>query len=137
MTDKRTGPVTLSVIIPTYQRPDALNRILASLGEQITRNPEYNVIVVNDGSHNRAYANVLAKHPYVNYVTHENNRGGGAARNTGARQATGRYLVFTDDDCIPTPYWLDFLVAIIHEYPWLAAIAGPTRLYPVESPSMA
>jgi len=129
------SPVPLSVIIPTFKRPDALDRILAALEEQVTGNPEYSVIVVNDGSHSRAYADVVAGYPWINYLTHETNRGGGAARNTGARQAAGLYLVFTDDDCIPAPSWLDWLVAVIHEYPWLAAIAGPTRLYPMESPT--
>src|SRR2546429_8449747 len=35
----------------------------------------------------------------------------GAARNTGAAQARGQFLVFTDEDCAPVPNWLRALAA--------------------------
>lgn len=47
----------------------------------------------------------------------ERNVGPGAARNTGAEQARGEYLAFTDDDCRPAPDWLRSLAAAHAERP--------------------
>jgi GT2 family glycosyltransferase len=45
------------------------------------------------------------------------NGGPGAARNAGAAAARGRYLAFTDDDCLPTPSWLRMLAARFERAP--------------------
>ena len=47
----------------------------------------------------------------------QENAGPAAARNAAARRATGDYLAFTDDDCVPEPGWLKALAAVWAESP--------------------
>ena len=127
-TAQSTQEVSLSVVIPTYRRASSLHRLLTALEPQVTGKPGYRVVVVNDGSHDDAYAKVVDRfRSMIDYVALPQNRGRGAARNAGVRKATGRYLVFTDDDCVPPPHWLDWLVADLQKYPYAAVVAGPTR----------
>lgn len=78
-------------------------------------NPDYEVIVVDDGSTPPIRTN--SEHSHVRLLRHERNRGLAAARNTGVRAATGHFVAFTDDDCVPPPNWLSAL---------LAAASGPS-----------
>jgi cellulose synthase/poly-beta-1,6-N-acetylglucosamine synthase-like glycosyltransferase len=44
-------------------------------------------------------------------LIHQSNAGPAAARNRGAREARGSILLFTDDDCVVTPEWVDAMLA--------------------------
>ncbi len=135
--EESTHDVSLCVVIPTYRRATRLDRLLTALEPQITGRPDRQVVVVNDGSHDGAYAEIAERfRSMIDYVALPQNRGRAAARNAGARKATGRYLVFTDDDCVPPPHWLDWLVADLQEYPYVAVIGGTTRPLPCESPGL-
>lgn len=93
----------VSVIIPTYKRPNTLDRAITSVLTQTYPNVE--VIVVDDNnpdSIDRTLTETkMARYinePRVFYVKHEQNKNGSAARNTGARAAKGEFLAFLDDD---------------------------------------
>jgi len=92
-----------SVIIPTYNGADKIGRCLASLRGQ-DYPASFEVIVVNDGSTDRTLE-VLKQFPEVRVLT-QANAGPAAARNRGAKEASGDLIVFTDDDCEPLPNWL-------------------------------
>jgi GT2 family glycosyltransferase len=64
--------------------------------------------VVDDGSTDDT-ASVVKKFPRVRIVQ-QTNAGPAAARNRGAREARGSILLFTDDDCIPDPNWMDAML---------------------------
>jgi cellulose synthase/poly-beta-1,6-N-acetylglucosamine synthase-like glycosyltransferase len=73
---------------------------------------QFEVIVVDDGSQDETptllkefAATTTQKFTYQS----QSNRGPAAARNAGARLATGELLAFTDDDCAPEPAWLSAL----------------------------
>jgi len=97
-----------SVVIPTYQRPDDLARCLEQLkpGAQTLASEHYEVIVSDDqGKGSKTQVLVREQYPWVTWVTGPG-RGPAANRNNGALEAQGKWLVFTDDDCIPNPEWL-------------------------------
>lgn len=94
-----------SVIIATYERPEALRRCL----EGFTRldHPSWELIVVNDGgptSFTKIDDELRARLPLR--MIDNPHAGPATARNTGARAAVGDYFCFSDDDCIPEPDWL-------------------------------
>ncbi len=97
----------LSVVIPTYQRLDLLSACLDRLKPDIqTIDPQsYEVIVTDDGKSILAQAMIAEQYPWVRWVQGPR-RGPAANRNHGASQARGKWLIFTDDDCLPQPSWL-------------------------------
>ncbi len=123
----------LSVLICTYRRPAGLARLLDAIAPQLT--PSREIVVVNDGSHDDTYALVTARHAAnIRYRALKTNGGIAAARNAAAALAEGDYLVFTDDDCEPPAFWLDWLDARLSEHPELDLVAGTTRPLLPEKP---
>lgn len=103
----------ISVVIPTYKRPDFLIRAIESVLNQTYSNVE--VIVVDDNDPNteaRTMTEGLMKqfgyNTRVNYIKHEHNKNGSAARNTGAKAARGDYIAFLDDDDEYLPRKIEF-----------------------------
>ncbi|MBD2308309.1 glycosyltransferase [Chroococcidiopsis sp. FACHB-1243] len=96
-----------SVIIPTYQRNDLLAKCLYCLAPDIQTLPfeQYEVIVTDDGSEVTAKQMICERFPWVKWVS-GSHKGPAANRNNGAKYASGEWLVFTDDDCLPDPQWL-------------------------------
>jgi len=87
----------VSVIIPTYNRAGSLGRSLGSVLGQTYGDLE--VIVVDDASSDHTEEVVTAlDDARVRYLRHTVNRGAAAARNTGLKHASGRYVAFQDSD---------------------------------------
>ncbi len=99
------GP-TVSVIIPSYQRPGLARRAIHSALWQTF--DELEVILVDDASGDNTEEVVAAiDDPRVRYVRHDRNRGLAAARNTGIDNAEGAYVAFLDDDDLWLPEKLE------------------------------
>lgn len=85
----------VSIIVPTYNRPEFLGRALRSIAGQTY--DDYEVLVVNDGG-------VKVNDIYADYnlpgklINHRKNHGLPWARNTGIRVSTGDYIAYLDDD---------------------------------------
>lgn len=93
----------VSVIIPTYKRPDTLDRAIKSVLNQTY--PDVEVIVVDDNNPDTEGRRlteekmaIFAGNPRVKYIKHEKNKNGSAARNTGAKNSNAKYIAFLDDD---------------------------------------
>jgi glycosyltransferase involved in cell wall biosynthesis len=115
--------LTLTVIIPTYNRAPLLALALEALTRQRRQGDE--IIVVDNGSTDDTQAVVegfKGRLPIQCFV--ETTRGAGAARNLGIRHATGEILAFTDDDCIPDPDWLHFIELSFLRDPAIGLVAG-------------
>ncbi|WP_284735699.1 glycosyltransferase family 2 protein [Dongia deserti] len=99
--DSAISVTELSVIVCTRDRPDALERCLASLVAQ--ENPPGQIIVV-DNSKGRTAEAVTAQVAGVEYV-HEPRPGLSVARNAGIRASRGALIAFTDDDVEVASSW--------------------------------
>jgi glycosyltransferase involved in cell wall biosynthesis len=100
----------LSVVIPTYKRPELLMRCLHALVEQYCDQKDYEIIVVSDGPDQLAKHIVMVwtqTYPLqIKYIALPVKKGPAAARNAGWRAAEAPLIAFTDDDCVPDNYWL-------------------------------
>ena len=91
--------LVVSVVLPTYDRPEAIRRAVRSVDAQ-TYHP-IELIVVDDCSPtpvSKALSDVNPDLAGFELIRHGENRGGNAARNTGINAATGEYIAFLDDD---------------------------------------
>lgn len=85
-----------SVVIPVYNRASSIVNVLNSVFEQTFS--DYEIIVVDDGSNDRdELLTVLEEFSNVKLLLRDNG-GGGAARNTGIKEAKGKYIAFLDSD---------------------------------------
>jgi len=99
---------TLSVIIPTCGRMEFLLLCLERLfpGIQNFDRSEYEIIVTDDRSSDSTRDAISTIDPLIRYTSGPR-RGPAANRNHGASLASGEWLVFLDDDCVPEPCLLN------------------------------
>ncbi len=110
----------VSVVICAYNAERTMDQCLASLEHM--HYPDYEVIVVNDGSTDGTLA-ISERYPYCRIIS-QPNKGLSVARNVGAEAATGEIVAYTDSDCVADPDWLTYLVAKM-ETKGLAICGGP------------
>lgn len=106
---KKQG-ISVSVVVPTYKRPQLLLRCIQALQQQDFFPPDYEIIVVSDGkdpSTGQALASISGNEfPLIRFYSLLRKGGPAAARNLGWQMAESDFIVFTDDDCIPDSGWL-------------------------------
>ena len=89
----------ITVVIPTYNRAEALTSLLADLAHQVPETPRFEVVVVNSSEAENVEGAVEAASGLglsVSLLIVTNNIG--VKRNSGADKARGELLVFVDDD---------------------------------------
>ena len=117
----------ISVVVATYNAGAVLDGCLASLVN--LRYPNYEVIVVNDGSTDGSGA-IIEQYPFRAITTP--NRGVSAARNEGLRAATGDIVAYIDSDAWADQDWLSYLAATFLESN-AAGVGGPNFLPPEDN----
>lgn len=108
----------ISVVIPSFSRPDFLQRSMESVIAQTF--VDWEMIIVDDNGRGtaaqleteRAVSNFQSD-PRVRYLVMEVNSGGSAARNLGWKNANGKYLCFLDNDDEFYPEKLEFQHALL------------------------
>jgi len=126
----------LSVVVPTYKRPDLLARCLDALVRQQLL-ARYEILVCDDAACDatrrqveefpRDRVGALA----LRYLAVFGSRGPAGARNLGWRSAEAEIIAFTDDDTIPHPDWL--AQGLRGFGPDVAAVTGITEM-PIPDP---
>jgi glycosyltransferase involved in cell wall biosynthesis len=99
---------SVTIVVPTYNRRDRLERVICALERQSCGTEAFDVVVVSDGSTDGTtdYLESLQTTLAIT-VEHQANAGPAAARNLGISKANGVIIAFTDDDCLPVANWLD------------------------------
>ena len=105
--DKKTCPV-VSVIIPTFNRPQYFSKALVSVLQQSYRNLQ--IIVVNDGGEDVSDIIDSFGDPRLKFINRKENRGKPYSLNEALNQADGKYVAYLDDDDIYYPNHIETLV---------------------------
>ena len=116
MTTHKVSRDLTSIIVTTYDRPDALRRVLLELDRQSS--DAFEVVVADDGSSRETADTIAGLRDRVRYrLKHvwQENRGFRAARirNLAVLESEGDYLIFLDGDCIPLKHFVE-------DHRWLA-----------------
>ena len=122
----------ISVVVCSHDGNGTLSGCMEGLHR--LRYPDYEVIVVDDGSPDPSAA--LRAHEYGFRLIQTDNRGLSSARNTGWQTATGEIVAYIDDDAWPDPDWLTFLAASFASGEY-AAVGGPNIAPPGDGPVAA
>jgi GT2 family glycosyltransferase len=125
-----TNEIEVSIIICTRNRADRLSGTLAALRALRTCHTYEVVWIDNASTDNTAdvLRNALAADRVGRYVFGER-IGLGAARNLGWETSRGKIVAFTDDDCYPSPDYVDALIAAFSEHPDAGVIGGRVLLH--------
>lgn len=109
----------VSVIVPTFNRPNMLVKALESVLGQSFRN--FEIIVVNDAGQDVSSLIHSFNSSKITLITHKNNKGLAAARNTGIQAAQGKYIAYLDDDDLYYPNHLEVLVNFLEKSEYAVA----------------
>lgn len=113
--------LTASIIIPSYNREEALLGCLPAIGAEVVAcNGE--LIVVDQTGYDKVRLSGAAGGADLKHIRSKRPNLP-AARNVGCSVARGDILVFIDDDAIPQPGWLRTHLAA-YDNPAIGAIAG-------------
>ncbi|WIY54211.1 glycosyltransferase [Devosia sp. YIM 151766] len=116
----------ISVIIPHLNQPEALASGLEALNAQQGVSLPYEIIVVDNGSH-QLPTEICSRYGKVVLLV-QPVPGPGPARNLGAASAKGDILAFIDADCIAAPGWLAAMEQHFNEAPDDTLIGGDVRI---------
>ena len=97
----------VSVVIPTFNRLHALERVLLALERQrVPSGVDLEVVVVDDGSTDGTWSWLQALRRPELHLHRQANSGPARARNAGLERAGGELILFLGDDTEPEPDWL-------------------------------
>lgn len=120
----------ISIIIPTYHRPDGLTRAAQSVLADVAGRADVELVIVDNSPEGDALdcaERIRERAPVTVTVIHEPNSGVANARNAGWRAASGDIIAFVDDDESVAPGWL---AAFETAY---AALGAPVLFGPIEA----
>lgn len=106
----------VSIIIPVYNEADTIGALVEEIR---ALHPEFEIIVVDDGSNDKT--DEVAKSAGASVNRHPYNMGNGSAVKTGIREATGDVLVFMDGDGQHDPKEITLLLNDIPRYDMVVA----------------
>ena len=121
--------MTISVIIPTYKRPDELGKCLKALAGQERKADEIIVVARQRDNETLAYLREEARRSPVLKQVIVTRPGQVAALNAGLDEAKGDIISFTDDDCLPYPDWLKRIEAHFKADGRLGGVGGRDRVF--------
>ena len=109
----------MTIVIVSYRTPAKLRRCLAALSDQSS------VFVVDNNSADETVAMIQNEFPAVTVITHQANRGFGAANNQGAEVATGKWILYLNSDCYAHDAAIQHLASFLDAK---GAVAGGGKL---------
>jgi mycofactocin system glycosyltransferase len=115
LTSSRPTTHEVTVVVPAFDRVEALRRCLAALSG-------FDVLVVDDASKDATSVREAADFYHAGLLRRTTNGGAAAARNSGFRSASSSFVAFVDSDCVPQPGWLDQLMPHFDD-PLVAVVA--------------
>ncbi|OHB79352.1 MAG: hypothetical protein A2Z25_15815 [Planctomycetes bacterium RBG_16_55_9] len=108
--DKKTGPV-VSVLIPTFNRPQYLHQAVASVLRQSYKHLQ--IIVINDGGVNIGNIVSAFRDPRLMLIDRKENLGKAHSLNEALDRADGKYVAYLDDDDLYYPHHIETLVSAL------------------------
>ena len=123
----------VSVLVSTCNRCEKLRMLLDTLKTNGSAGITETEVFVIDNNSSDATKQVVAEYtslenPVFRYLS-ESRPGKSRALNAGIREARGEIIAFTDDDCIPSPDWVENIAKEFESDSELSVLGGRVELY--------
>ena len=128
----------ISVVIPTFNRREAVTAAIRSVLDQRYKGPEIvpEIVIVDDGSSDGTEARLKELFSdRIRFFRSAGNRGGGWARNHGITQARGRLVCFLDSDDVYLPSKIQFVTNFFAQHPDADVLVDSHQTADPEDPS--
>jgi len=119
---------SVSVIVPVWNGEATIGATIRSLLDQTYPRDAVQIIVVDNGSSDNT-KKIVADFAGV-LLLEQMKPGSYAARNKGLQKATGKYVAFTDADCIADRGWLAAAIPVLESDPAIGVLAGHIEVVP-------
>lgn len=109
----------ISIVVPTFRRPEGIQTALASLVTQSSGGRDMEIIVADNDPDGGAYetvASFFTTSPVEIRYVHVPDPGVSNARNGAFELVRGRFVIFLDDDMEALPGWVEHLVATSEKF---------------------
>lgn len=118
------NPPLVSVILPTFNRENSIQRSVNSVLRQSFTN--FELIIIDDASTDGTREKIESiQDKRIRYIAHGKQRGAGAARNTGIVEARGKYIAFQDSDDEWVQNKLEIQLKVINSSKKIGAVFSP------------
>jgi len=112
--------VEVSIVIPIHNRWSFLPKVIEEISSQTFK--DWEIVIVDDASDATPCA--LTKNERIRYFKLNRRKGSGYARNFGAKRSHGNFILFVDDDTIPSPTYLEGLLMAYEQDQNVGAVGG-------------
>jgi glycosyltransferase involved in cell wall biosynthesis len=121
--------IEISVVVPTFNRPESLKKTIESLCNQTYPHEKYEVLICDDSFTEESYTLVKSyagtSDTTIKYFkANSKTKGPANARNVGILNASGKIVGFTDDDCTVEKDWLETANKAFTKNPKICGIYG-------------
>lgn len=110
--------IDCSIVIVTYNTSELLKKTLTALLHSLRLTSfSYEVIIVDNASHDETASMVQKEFPQLTYIQNIENRGFAYGNNIGIRRSTGRYVLLLNSDVLVEDRVLDVMVKYMDNHP--------------------
>lgn len=117
----------ISIIIPVWNGERRIVQTLEAIKAQTVKRDHFEVIVIDNGSTDGT-ANAVRSFDFVTLLS-EPIPSSYRSRNRGLAVARGKYVLFTDGDCVPAANWIEQAFAVLERRPDAGVYAGDIVLF--------
>ncbi len=120
----------VTIVIPVFNQAEMTEKCLFAIAENTGEDPDYGVVVVDNGSTDWTMYLLHAMEGDVQVLNNDQNEGFGRACNKGGSAGSaGEYLLFLNNDTVPRPGWLRALLELADGSPEIGVV-GAKLVYP-------
>lgn len=117
----------LSIIVVSYNTKETTDNCLSSIYNSMWKDP-FEVIVIDNDSHDGSVEMIKSKYPYVKLIVNEDNKLFAIANNQGANWACGKYLLLLNSDTLVEKDNLQKMLSYFETVPDDVICIGPKVL---------
>lgn len=119
-----TASPLLSIVLLTYARDAAVQGLLSHIRPLVAQRTDVEIVLVDNNQDERDRSALLAGFPQAKLYKTYKNLGATVGRNCGIEIATGKYLLFLDDDAVVYPAdFVDVIFRLFDRYPKAGILA--------------